>query len=517
MSHVWNDDKLEQAKDILSEHSKEEFREAVEKIQKKLGVKVTASSLRSVFLKKKLGPPTSYCRVEEEVSEEDDTGFLVGMKAPKVTIATFATEEEAKALKALEQFGSRSAAAKSLGITDGALRDRVRRAIKRAASRGWAPEHDWVHPVPDGHRIKGNSTRYNGSGGVDQQWVKSERDSDDPPQFQPVPENFMIKKVSTLLDAQGKVRAQWLQAPKNEQTQWDEFWAACERNAKSYKGLASPVKAPVYADKETWTVYPLGDPHVGMLSWAKETGQDFDLQIAEEDLTRAIDLLVDGAPKSETAVLANVGDFFHAESDAQRTPTGGNKLDCDTRWAKITEVGFNIMRRLVDRLLAKHSRVYVVNVPGNHDPQMARMLSIWLKAVYEKEPRVEVVDNRNPYIYLKHGKNLIGFAHGDGAKPGDLPGIMAADRPADWGASEFRVWYTGHIHHQTKKEFPGCVIESFRTLAPRDYWHAWKGYRSGQSLSSITVHAEFGEITRSTVDIKMVRAFTAGAAKAKKH
>lgn len=499
MSQVWTDHELDRAKQILGEHEKDEFGEALKKIEKDLGRKVSASGLRTVFLRKKLGPPTSYCAVS---SSEDE---VFPTPKGKITISTFATAEEAKALKALEEEGSRKGAAQALGITEGALRDRVRRAIRRAASRGWAPESDWVHPVPEGHRIKGNSTLYNGSGGVDQQWVKSERDSDDPPQFQPVPENFMIKKISTLLDAQGKVRAQWLQAPKNEQAQWDQFWEACENSVKSYKGLSAPVKAPSSTDADTWTVYPLGDPHIGMLSWAKETGQDFDLQIAEEDLVRAIDLLVARAPASKTAVLANVGDFFHAEDDKQLTPTGGNKLDCDTRSSKITEVGFRIMRNLIDRLLAKHDFVHVVNVPGNHDPRLSRMLAVWLRAVYEKESRVSIVDNRNPYIYLKHGRNLLGFAHGDGAKPGDLPSIMAYDQPEYWGATDFRVWFTGHIHHQTRKEFPGCIIESFRTLAPRDYWHAWKGYRSGQSLSAITIHSEYGEISRSTVDIKMVR------------
>lgn len=433
-------------------------------------------------------------------------------KVSKVSVLSFATPEEAKALKALETHKTRAEAAKSLGITEGALRDRVRRAIKRAASRGWSPDHDWTHPVPVGHRVKGNSTLYGPEGAVEGQWVKSERDSDDPSAFVAVPEGHIVKKVSTLLDAQGKVRAQWLQAPKDEQTQWDQFWSACERNAKQYKGSANPTKAPKYSDSETCTVYPLGDPHIGMLAWAKETGQDFDLHIAEQDLTRAVDLLVDRAPSSTIAILANVGDFFHAEGDDQRTPTGGNKLDCDTRWAKITDIGFNLMRHLIDRLLQKHTRVQVVNVPGNHDPKMARMLTMWLTAVYEREPRVEVVDNRNPYMYIKHGRNLLGFAHGDGAKPEALPGIMAADQSTDWGNTDYRVWFTGHIHHQTRKEFPGCMVESFRTLAARDYWHSWKGYRSGQSLSCITLHTEYGEITRSTVDIKLVRA---GAAKAK--
>lgn len=433
----------------------------------------------------------------------------VVVEDPK-SVLPFATAEEAKALKALESHGgSISAAAEALGITRGALRDRLRRAVRRAASRGWAPEHDWTHTVPDGHRVKGNSTLYGPNGEVEGQWVKSERDSDDPPAIAVVPAGHTIKKVSTLVDGQGKVRAQWLQAPKDEQTQWEEFWAACERNAKQYKGAADPIRAPRQSDAETCTVYPLGDPHIGMLAWAKETGQDFDLQIAEKDLLQAIDLLVDRAPASKKAILANVGDFFHAESDDQKTPSGGNKLDCDTRWAKITDIGFNLMRHLIDRLLAKHEEVEVVNVPGNHDPRMARMMNMWLSAVYEREPRVRVKDNRNPYMYIRHGRNLLGFAHGDGAKPEQLPGIMAADQPREWGSTDYRIWFTGHIHHQTRKEYPGCIIESFRTLAARDYWHSWKGYRAGQSLSCITLHEEYGEMTRSTVDIKLIRAHLA--------
>jgi hypothetical protein len=110
---------------------------------------------------------------------------------------------------------------------------------------------------------------------------------------------------------------------------------------------------------------------------------------------------------------------------------------------------------------------------------------------------------------LRHGLNLIGVAHGDGAKIESLPGIMAADRPEDWGATYYRTWVTGHIHHKTRfvgKEYVGCTVESFRTLAPKDAWHNHRGYRSGQSLSCITYDAEYGEVGRQTVDIRLARA-----------
>lgn len=359
--------------------------------------------------------------------------------------------------------------------------------------------------VPIGHRVRGNSTLTNAAGAPQQQWRKTELDSSDPPKHEPVPEGHHVSKVSTLVDAQGNVRAQWIQSPKLEQQRWDQFWAACARESAQYKGLAKPTKAAPASDADYLTVYPLGDPHIGMLSWGRETGNDFDVSIAVRDLYDTLDLLVRGAPESEIGVLANLGDFFHAESDAQVTPRSGSKLDVDTRWAKIAEAGFGVMRRMIDRMLQKHSVVRVVNVPGNHDPQMARMLSIWLKALYERETRVEIVPNLDPYICMQWGTNLIGFAHNDGAKIDQLPGIMAHSWRELWGQTEYHVWHTGHVHHLSRKEFPSCVVETHRTLAPGDYWHHHRGYRSGSSLCAVTYHREFGERVRGTVELKLTR------------
>lgn len=387
-----------------------------------------------------------------------------------------------------------------LGLPRKSITDRLRRRGLRAG--------DYLArvAVPDGHRVRGNSTLEGPDGQTDRRWIKTERDSDDPSKYPDVLPDFTVVRQATQLDGQGKVRSQWLSSNKDQATRWDQFWASCGRATAQYRGIATAGAAPKVTESRLLTLYPLGDPHIGMLAWGREVGDDFDVKIAERDLFRCVDMLVDRAPASKVGVLANVGDFFHAENDAQLTPTGKNKLDCDTRWAKVTDVGFTLMRRLVDRLRGKHERVRVVNVPGNHDPYMARMLAIYLKAVYESEPRVEIVDNSNPYMYMRHGKNLLGFAHGDGARSEQLPAIMASDRPEDWGATQFRMWVTGHIHHITRKETPGCVVESFRTLATRDFWHHHKGYRSGQSLSAITFDREFGEITRSTVDLKFVRA-----------
>ena len=99
---------------------------------------------------------------------------------------------------------------------------------------------------------------------------------------------------------------------------------------------------------------------------------------------------------------------------------------------------------------------------------------------------------------------LIGFTHGL-VKAEQLPGIMATDRPEDWGQTEERVWITGHVHHLSRKEYPGCTVETLRTIASRDAWHAGKGYRSKQSLWATTYDCEYGEDVRVTVPLRRAR------------
>jgi len=66
--------------------------------------------------------------------------------------------------------------AQRLGIDTRNLYRVMRRVKDRAAKAGYSPEHDWNHPVPDGHKIKGVSTFYDDDGRMVRQWVKSQTD-----------------------------------------------------------------------------------------------------------------------------------------------------------------------------------------------------------------------------------------------------------------------------------------------------------------------------------------------------
>ena len=162
------------------------------------------------------------------------------------------------------------------------------------------------------------------------------------------------------------------------------------------------------------------------------------------------------------------------------------------------------MRRIIDRALEKHREIHVICEIGNHDDHSAIMLALCLDQYYENNPRVFIDTSPETFHWFRFGENLIGVTHGHNTKPAQLPGIMAHDRKKDWGDTSFRYWYVGHVHHESVKEYPGVVVETFRTLASRDAWTHQSGYRSGQDMRVDVLHKKYGRVTRHIVGIEQI-------------
>lgn len=374
------------------------------------------------------------------------------------------TDKDKEAVDACMALGSQRAAASKMGVNIRGLERRLANIRQRAASQGFAPDHDMTKTAPEGFHTKGVSTLYDSDGQVKQQWVKTQQDA---------------------------------------QNRLNLLQEACEDALGDIKPLPS-VKAPKKVSKSLLTVYPMGDPHIGMYAWAEEAGEDFDAEKAREDLLAAVDRLVDVAPPADTAIILNLGDFFHADNMDNKTRRSGNALDVDTRWAKVLDIGIDAMTRVIRRALEKHKRVVVRNNIGNHDEHSSIMLSIALRAYFRDNKRVEIDTSPDPFWFFQFGKTLIGSTHGDRTKPADLPGIMATDKSKEWGETVFRYWYTGHVHHQSKHEFRGCTVESFRTLAAKDAWHHGEGYRSGRDMRCLVIHDQHGEIECHRVGVEQL-------------
>jgi hypothetical protein len=316
---------------------------------------------------------------------------------------------------------------------------------------------------------------------------------------------YVVKGTSTLVDAEGNTKLQWIKTSLDRERFDDAMREYVEWLAQGAKGKAELTPAPVHSQDDLLSVYAIGDPHLGLFSWAAETGEDFDLKIAERLTTSAVARLVSCSPDSSEALILELGDLLHADDSTNQTPTSKHSLDVDTRYAKVMQVALRTLKHCISLTLQKHQKVTVRIVPGNHDPHSSFAIALCLNAFYDCEPRVIIDLSPSAFWYMKFGRVLLGSHHGNGIRPEALPGIMAADMPGEWGTTLFRYWYIGHIHHIQRREFSGASVESFRTLAARDAWHAAKGYRAGRDMSLLVLHKDFGEIERHRADVAMLQ------------
>lgn len=345
----------------------------------------------------------------------------------------------------------------------------VRRRKLALQAKGHAIANERYNDCNDGHSIKGTSTLYDAEGNIKSQWVKTH-----------------VEKEVIYLEASKEA---FLEFASN----LDQIKPSSDR----------PI---VRTNSDLMSVYPLGDPHVGMMAWGLETGGDnWDLNTAEKILSEAYERVILASPPSERAVIINLGDFFHYDNQEGVTSRSKNILDRDGRYAKMIGVGLRIIRRMIHVALSHHKQVDVINVVGNHDETGALFLSICLSHIYEKEKRVKIDTSPSLFHYIKFGKVLIGAHHGHTCKMDKLSHVMAADKCEDWGQSKFRYWLTGHIHSDNKKEYPGCMVESFRTMAAPDAYAAGGGWRSGRDTKSLVYHKNYGEIERHIISLDLVK------------
>lgn len=316
-----------------------------------------------------------------------------------------------------------------------------------------------------------------------------------------------VRARSIDIDAQGNVVRQWIKTQHDDRQimMKQVIEAMTERLPKLPPIKIEPIPKPEQRHPELLACIPIGDPHIGLLASEAQTGENFDLHKGAEILRKAVQRLVASAPACDEALLISLGDYFHADLMDNKTWRNKHDLDVSHTWADVLKVGIEVMIDLVRYCLARHRRVTVICAIGNHDDHS----TIWLQAVlahaFAGNPRVTIIDEPKIKHYYRFGANLIGVHHGHTLKKADLPLQMAHDRGKDWYEAPHRVWHTGHIHHDSVREFNAEVkVESHRTLAAKDKYSDDHGYSSGRTLKCILYHNEFGEVERHTVSVEMI-------------
>jgi hypothetical protein len=377
----------------------------------------------------------------------------------------YANDRQTELIQAVNEYGGFRAAARALNLHHTTVIDSFRAVKRKAATSGYAPDNDMVRVVP---------------------------------------EPFIVRGVSTYYNAEGKASGQWVKS-RIEDTKLQEMMRQAIDAMKEDIPRLTALPAPPLSNDNLLNCYVITDYHLGMLSWDEETGENWDVAIAEQLVIKWFEQAIAQSPNADTAVFAQLSDFLHFDGMDAVTPASKHLLDVDTRFAKLVRSAIRVLRTIIDMLLAKHQKLHIIMADANHDPVSQIWLREWFSVLYENEPRVTVDKSPNPYNAYEFGNVALFFHHGHKRKVANVSEVFAGQFREMFGRTKHAYAHMGHMHHLDIKENNLMIVEQHRTLAPGDAYSARGGWLSGRDAKVISYDRRYGEVSRLTINSDMLR------------
>lgn len=319
-----------------------------------------------------------------------------------------------------------------------------------------------------------------------------------------VPDGYKIKGTSSLVDEFGNTKLQWVKTDTDAERQVELMRAVIDGMKSDITPVSAVPPPKKRLNEKLLNLYTVSDFHLGMLAWADESGDDWDMKIAEDLFSKWFDAAFQKAPDAGVGVINLLGDFAHFDSLDAVTPASGHVLDADTRYQKLVRYMIRMVRRVVNMALVKHKSVRLLIVQGNHDESGMIWLAEMFSTLYDNEPRVFVDTSPDVYKMVQHGKTTLFFHHGHKARFDAIEPVMIAKFRKAFGESVYSYAHVGHLHHQKIVESRNMIVEQHRTLAAKDAYASRGGWMSGRSANVITYSAEYGEVGRLTISPEML-------------
>jgi hypothetical protein len=252
-------------------------------------------------------------------------------------------------------------------------------------------------------------------------------------------------------------------------------------DGKDYSKDKLPIECLNYDPDGQILEIDLADPHIGLLAWIKETGEDYDLKIIKSRFLMCIKDIAERCKtvKLKKIIFAMLGDVLHSDNNNQTT-TNGTFQQTDGRLEKITECAETILIEAIDTL-GEIAPVEVVHICGNHDRLVGYMLIRGIMNAYRKDSNVTFDISPNPIKNKVFGVTLVVLHHGD------LPKKNANDLPINFARehisqTRFTEVHCGHYHTEESKVVGGVRVRYLPTIAASSYWEHQQGYKSDKAI-----------------------------------
>ena len=292
----------------------------------------------------------------------------------------------------------------------------------------------------------------------------------------------------------------FIKNPNYQEPQLKEFDILKDLILDDIRNNAIKITAPKRTENKDSHLLVLdpADIHIGKLCSSFETGEDYNSQIAVKRVLEGVHGILQKCQgfHIDKIVFVAGNDILHVDSPKNET-TSGTKQDTDAMWYDNYRTARKLYVDILTILLGIADVEFIYN-PSNHDYVHGFFLCQTIEAQFAKCENITFNVNMAHRKYITHYNNLIGFTHGDGAKVGDLPLLMAHESDS-WSACKHKYIYTHHVHHKVAKDYMGVCVESLRSPSGADSWHHRNGYQhSPKCVEGYLHHRLHGQVARLT-------------------
>lgn len=278
---------------------------------------------------------------------------------------------------------------------------------------------------------------------------------------------------------------------------------AFRQSIAEYEIPSSTLDKPTDTTEKA-AVINLFDAHLDKVCSLDDSDSEASLESNVNDFETAFnDLLLSVKTTKPERIIIPVGnDTWHTNDFRLTTKKGTSMADrVHTSGMEAFRIGLDMLRRCIDKS-RQIANVTLVPVPANHDHSRVNYLLECLLIAYENQDDVTVIDNHRDRKYIRYGKWLWGFSHGDKRyKAADLTELMATDKQArkHWAEIDKGVFFLGHVHHEKKydymksNDFRGVKVMFLRSVGPNDEWHWANGYTAIPKTAYAFIYSKDGK------------------------
>ena len=317
-------------------------------------------------------------------------------------------------------------------------------------------------------------------------------------------EGFFVKGISDFKDMQtGDLSRRWIKYEGDKLGQAQGFLDYIDERLKELKPSDILPLDEYTLQEESLTVYPVADAHVGLYTSKEETGEQTTLPIQIENYKKIITKIVTKADHTDTAIIALLGDFFHANDNTNMTPAHKHILDVSARFHEVIDEGEALVRYFVETALKKHGTVHIRIEEGNHDPDATKWFRALIRAIYKDNERVVTHDSAENFYGIRYGNTLHITHHGHRLKENNVMSNILVKFKAILNEIDYIYIHSGHWHNNNVVTKGIVRMETHATFAPNDDYAEGGGWQAVKFATAVTyAKGGGGEIGRYTASIR---------------